>query len=139
MLLLDVEHVMVLHQELVAACASGELEGMVGPFDDRARAGWDSIVSQLYPVFGHDRYPTLPQKAAWIIYAGATTQHLVDGNKRLTTTVALALLRLNGYDLAASVDDREAFVLGISTRGSDHETAIADAAEWIGTRLAPTT
>ena len=88
-------------------------------------------------MFGHDRYPSLAEKAAWIVYAGSTTQHLMDGNKRLTTTVALTLLDINGYCLSATADELEAFILSISTRGADHQQAIADAAQWIGSRMQP--
>lgn len=137
MSLLSIVHVERAHACLVAAAGAGVIDTPLGPFDSRARAGWESIIAQLDPVFSVDRHPKPADKVAWIFYAGATTQHLADGNKRLTTFVALSLLDAFGFRVDASVDELERFILELSTRGSDGEAAVRDAALWIDQRIVP--
>lgn len=82
----DVKH---LHGKLARDRAAGRTEYGVGPWTERVEDGWQAIIATLHPVFGQDKYPTV------ILYGGATTQYLVDGNKRLAAAVMLAQLRLN--------------------------------------------
>lgn len=89
-------------------------------------------------MFGQDKYPTLALKAARVLHGGATTQYLLDGNKRLATAVMEHQLAVNRCRLTATNDELTAFVLDVSTSGSqDHDATIAAAAEWIDARLVP--
>lgn len=60
--------------------------------------------------FGHDAYPSLPEKAAALMDSLARNRALVDGNKRLAWAATRVFCLLNGHDLAFPVDDAEAMV-----------------------------
>ena len=66
-------------------------------------------------VFGEDAYPTLGEKAAALMHSIARNHALVDGNKRLAWAATRVFCLLNGRDLAYTVDDAEALVLGVAT------------------------
>jgi death-on-curing protein len=70
-------------------------------------------------VFGEDAYPTLAEKAAALMHSIARNHALVDGNKRLAWAATRVFCLLNGRDLAFTVDDAEALVLGVATGDLD--------------------
>ncbi len=138
MRILDIENIRRVHEELVQAAADDILEFGLGPWTEQVADGWAALLSSLHPVFGQDKYPTLALKAARIIHGGATTQYLMDGNKRLETAIMEQQLAVNGYTLNASSEELIAFVLDVSTSGSqDHDAKIEAAATWIDARLVP--
>ena len=65
-------------------------------------------------VFGEDAYPTLAEKAGALMHSIARNHALVDGNKRLAWAATRVFCLLNGRDLAFSIDDAEALVLGVA-------------------------
>lgn len=84
------------HATLVRIASEGIHETTLGPLTDSARAGWAAIIASVHPVFGQDAYATLSLKSARLLCGGATTQHLMDGNKRLSTAVMHEQLAING-------------------------------------------
>ena len=70
-------------------------------------------------VFGEDAYPSFAEKAAALMHSVARNHALVDGNKRLAWAATRVFCLLNGHDLAFTVDDAEALVLGVATGDLD--------------------
>lgn len=52
-----------------------------------------------YPTFGHDPYPSLIEKAAYLLSFIIERHPFVDGNKRSATAIAAYFLEKNGYIL----------------------------------------
>ena len=70
-------------------------------------------------VFGEDAYPSFAEKAAALMHSVARNHALVDGNKRLAWAATRVFCLLNEHDLAFTVDDAEALVLGVATGDLD--------------------
>ena len=82
---------------------------------------------------GHDLYLDLFSKAAALGHSIISNHPFVDGNKRVGFEVMRLMLRLNGYDLRASVEAKFDFVTEIA-KGKLTEQAIAD---WLKHRSRP--
>jgi death-on-curing protein len=82
---------------------------------------------------GHDLYPDLATKAVALAYSLIQNHPFVDGNKRVGHASMETFLLLNGHELAASVEDAEAIILGVAAGRVDRE-ALRD---WIRQVLAP--
>lgn len=74
---------------------------------------------------GEDLYPDLFSKAAVLGHSIIKNHPFVDGNKRTGFEAMRLLLRLNGYDIQASLNVKFDFVLAIA-EGKLKEQAIAD-------------
>ena len=74
---------------------------------------------------GQDLYPDLFSKAAVLGHSIISNHPFVDGNKRVGFEAMRLMLRLNGYDLRASLDAKYEFVMDIA-KGKLSEQAIAD-------------
>src|SRR5574341_1425337 len=74
---------------------------------------------------GADLYPDLFSKTAALGHSIIKNHPFVDGNKRTGFEAMRLLLRLNGYDIHASVNVKFNFVLAIA-EGKLKEQAIAD-------------
>ena len=74
---------------------------------------------------GQDLYPDLFSKAAALGHSVIRNHPFVDGNKRVGFEAMRLMLRLNGYDLHASLEHRLRFVLDIA-KGTLSDQAIAD-------------
>jgi len=66
-----------------------------------------SILDQQYPHFGHDKYPSIFEKAAMLWYFLTKDHCFVDGNKRVGFYAATILLKINGY--SDHIEDDEAY------------------------------
>ncbi|MFZ2237983.1 MAG: Fic family protein [Gordonia amarae] len=104
------------------ACGSQVVVGEQGQFEANVNRPATSA-------FGADAYPTAWDKAGALLHAFATTQCLLDGNKRTAWASAWLLLRLNTAvgTLVGSVDPEaaEGFVLRVAA-GSVDVPEIAD-------------
>ncbi|MFF0269391.1 type II toxin-antitoxin system death-on-curing family toxin [Kribbella sp. NPDC004536] len=76
---------------------------------------------------GAEFYSTVWEKAAALLWALATTQGFIDGNKRTAWTAMETFLALNGEFLRTSVVDAHVFVLAIANRAIEHEQVV----EWL--------
>jgi death on curing protein len=75
----------------------------------------ESAVAQPRATFeGADLYPTLAAKAAALGYSLALNHAFVDGNKRVAHAALETFLVLNGYELAADVDEAERTMLALA-------------------------
>ena len=72
-----------------------------GPPGIRDRNGVESALSRPQQHWHYAAVRDLFQLAAIYVESFATTQHFVDGNKRVALHSALLFLRLNGYRLEA--------------------------------------
>lgn len=117
------KQILHLHEQIIAA--SGGSAGL------REQGLLESAVYRPQASFGgQDLYPDLFSKAAALGHSIIQNHPFVDGNKRTGFEAMRLFLRLNGYDLHASVEQKFKFVLGIA-KGSFNEQAIAD---WLRTR-----
>jgi death-on-curing protein len=82
---------------------------------------------------GAELYPTLADKASILAFALINNHPFVDGNKRVGHAALAAFAALNGYELAASLDDSETAILGVAAgRWSQ-----ADFLAWVRLHLQP--
>jgi death-on-curing protein len=63
---------------------------------------------------GTDLYPSLVEKAAALAFSLVKNHPFVDGNERIGHAVMEVFLVLNGYEVAASVQEQEATVLQLA-------------------------
>ncbi len=72
-------------------------------------------VAQLRMTFGgQDLHPSLAEKAAAIAYSLVCNHPFVDGNKRIGHLAMEMFLVLNGWEVAAAVDDQEQIMLQLA-------------------------
>ncbi|MBP1616028.1 MAG: death-on-curing family protein [Bacteroidetes bacterium] len=125
---LNEEHIKLIHKNVIQ-----EFGGSPGLYDytDGRISG---IIAQQYPVFGHDKYPTVFQKAAMLLYFLAKGHCFVDGNKRVAIDATIVFLLLNGYqDL---LEDMEGYfktseIAGSKIPDSERDEYINSIAEWL--------
>lgn len=79
-------------------------------------------------VFGHELYPTIWLKAAYIMQKITKKHVFVDGNKRSAYLAALLFLLKNGYELHLTTDEGEALIMQV-TLADDSETEMQKIAE----------
>lgn len=94
----------------------------------------ESAVAQPRMSFGgDDLYPTLIDKAAALGYSLVMNHPFIDGNKRIGHAAIEALLRLNGFEIVAPVDEQEALFLSLAA-GDTSRQRLTD---WLETRARP--
>ena len=82
---------------------------------------------------GQDLYPDLFTKVAVLGHSIIKNHPFVDGNKRVGFEAMRLMLRLNGYDLRASIEEKFKFVIEIA-EGKLNERALA---EWLKKKSKP--
>lgn len=85
-------------------------------------------------VFGRDAYESLEEKAGALLHSLARNHALVDGNKRLALSAAIAFLGLNGCRLTLTNDEAYTLVIEVASGLLDD---VADIAERITAGIAP--
>jgi death-on-curing protein len=98
----------------------------------------DSILSLQYPVFGFDKYPTIFQKAAMLMYFFTKGHCFVDGNKRVGIQTAIVFLDINGYEDYLDEDEGFDKTMEIAASNiSEHErdNYIKNLADWLSQRF----
>lgn len=75
--------------------------------------------------FGTDAYPSIHEKAAALLHSLARSHALVDGNKRLALSGAIAFYGLNGLRLTLSNDEAYDLIMRVASGSLDdvHEIA----------------
>ena len=100
----------------------------------RDAGGLASAVSQPATTFGGmDLYPELWEKAAALGFSLILNHAFVDGNKRVGHAAMVALLRLNGANLVADIDDQERVILAVAAGEMERE----EFAAWIRDHVVP--
>jgi death on curing protein len=80
---------------------------------------------------GSDLYPSVEEKAAALGFSLIANHPFIDGNKRIGHAASETFLLLNGYELAASVDDAERMVVGVASGVCSREELLA----WVRERM----
>ena len=112
------KQILYLHQEIMERS-----EGSAGVRDQGLL---ESAVYRPQASFGgEDLYPDLFSKAAVMGHSIIKNHPFVDGNKRTGFETMRLMLRLNGYDIQASLNSKFTFVMAIA-EGRLKEQAIAD-------------
>jgi death-on-curing protein len=92
----------------------------------------ESAVAQPAMTFDQaDLYPTLAQKAAALTYSLIQNHPFIDGNKRVGHAAMETFLVLNGYELAALVDEQEEVIISLASSQMSRE----ELADWIVSHL----
>jgi death-on-curing protein len=121
---LALEEVLELHR--LALDQSGGLAGV------RDLGGLDSALAQPQMTFGgQELYPSLADKAAALGFSLVCNHPFVDGNKRVGHAAMETFLVLNGYELAAGVDEQEHLILQLAAGSLKREEFTA----WVKAHL----
>lgn len=97
----------------------GQSGGSAGIRDEEALRS--SIGQALQTFDGHDLYPTIIEKAAALGFFICRNHAFIDGNKRIAHAALEVTLMLNGFELAASVDEQERIMLRLADGAMDRE------------------
>lgn len=100
-----------------------------------SESGLDMVIeAPKQIVFGHELYPTIWLKAAFILQK-ITKKHIFsDGNKRTSIQASLYFLHLNGYRVwdIKLVNNAEEFLVSV-TNSPDNEETMREIAKWLET------
>ena len=122
---LSVSDIIYIHSRIIAQ--SG------GSYGLRDRGALESSVSQPLQSFGgNDLYAEIVDKAAAFAFFLASNHPFVDGNKRVAHAALAVTLRLNGYVLAAPIDEQERIMLRLASG----ELTRAEFSEWVNAHVA---
>jgi death-on-curing protein len=121
---LTVEEALELHRLVLEQ--TGGLGGV------RDLGGLESALAQPQMTFGgQDLYPGLAEKAAALGFSLVCNHPFVDGNKRVGHAAMETFLVLNGWELAAGVDEQEQVILQLAAGGLKREAFTA----WVQVHL----
>jgi death on curing protein len=121
---LIIEEVLELHRLVLEQ--SGGLAGI------RDLGGVESALAQPQMTFsGHELYPSLAEKAAALGFSLVCNHPFLDGNKRIGHAAMETFLVLNGWELAAGVDEQEQVILRLAGGGLKRE----EFAVWVQAHL----
>ena len=81
-------------------------------------------------LLGHELYPNIGLKAAFILQKITKKHIFVDGNKRTALVATSFFLRQNGYSLIFNDDEAFKFILAV-TNSEDSEKNMKYAADWL--------
>jgi len=105
---LTLTEVLGLHARLIAS--SGGARGL------RDLGRLQSAIAQPMATFdGIELYPDVVTKAGALGFALIMGHPFIDGNKRIGHAAMEVLLVLNGFEIAATVDEQEATVLSVAS------------------------
>jgi len=92
----------------------------------------ESAVAQPRMSFGgRDLYPSLVEKAAALCFSLVKNHPFVDGNKRVGHAAMETFLVLNGFEIAAPVEEQERLILGLAAGEIRREELV----EWLGSHV----
>jgi death-on-curing protein len=100
----------------------------------RDLGGLESAVAQPQMTFvGQQLYPSRAEKAAALGFSIVCNHPFVDGNKRVGHAALETFLVLNGWELAAGVDEQEEVILRLAAGRMKREEFTA----WVQSHLQP--
>ena len=92
----------------------------------------DSALARPQAAFsGLDLYPTISEKAAALLHSLIKNHPFVDANKRTAFTAMDLFLRINGFRLTGSEDEKYTFVMAVA----DGSLLFPNIAPWIGNHI----
>jgi len=105
-----------------------------GSFGIRDQLAIQSALNQpKQSAFGHEFYPTLPEKAAALGFFLTMNHGFVDGNKRTAIQTMEVVLVANGWFLEAIIDEKEMVILEVAMGNLNREGF----ATWVTARSKP--
>jgi death-on-curing protein len=108
------------------------LEQSGGLASVRDLGGLDSALAQPRMAFGgQDLYPSLGEKAAVLGFSLVCNRPFADGNKRVGHAAMETFLVLNGWELAAGVDEQEQVILRLAAGDLERDEFTA----WVQSHL----
>lgn len=123
---LTLTEVLGLHARLVAS------SGGAGGLRDLGRL--QAALAQPLATFdGVELYPDVVAKAGALGFALVMGHPFIDGNKRIGHAAMEVFLVMNGFEVAANVDEQEAMVLSVASGACGRE----DFLEWLGRCVRP--
>lgn len=126
MFFLEISEVLHLHDAILAQ--SGGLQGV------RDMGGLESALAQpQMSMFGEELYPSIAEKAGILGFSIILNHPFLDGNKRIGHATMEVFLLLNGYEIAASVDEQESIILRVAAGDMTKETFT----DWLKTKIKP--
>jgi death-on-curing protein len=103
-----------------------------GSVELRNRHALEAAIAQPRATFdGNDLYPTIVAKAGALAFGLIQNHPFLDGNKRIGHAAMEVFLILNGYEIAASVEEQERIILDIAASRSTRDDLI----HWIETHI----
>lgn len=121
---LSVTEVLDLHRRLIET--SGGSPGL------RGRGALVSAVRQPQMQFGGEElYSSIAEKAAALGFALIQNHPFVDGNKRVGHASMEVFLRLNGWEITASVEEQERLILDVAAGAVGRN----ELTEWISAHI----
>jgi death-on-curing protein len=121
---LAIEDVLEIHRQVMTATG--------GPTGVRDLGLLESAVARPAATFGGlELYEALPDKAAALLHSLVKNHPFLEGNKRTGFTSMDVFLRLNGWLLVASENEKYDFVEGVAAGA----IALPTMAGWIDARL----
>jgi death-on-curing protein len=118
----------------VVALHRAVLESSGGAAGIRDLGALESALAQPRASFdGADLHPSLPAKAAALGISLALNHAFVDGNKRVAHAAMEVFLILNGYEIAATLDEQERLMLDLAAGSVTREQLT----EWLEKHLQP--
>ncbi len=93
----------------------------------------ESALARPKPLFGQDRYPSVADKAAALIWGIIKNHPFNDGNKRAAITTGFCFLMVNRYFVVAKQDETVKLCLGIASNDPTHDEEFISA--WIEARI----
>jgi death-on-curing protein len=123
---LELDDVLAIHTEMI------RLFGGASRILDIGKV--ESAVAQPRITFGgQELYPTLEEKATAIAYSLMTNHGVADGNKRVGYGALVVFLKVNGHDIQATLEEKEAISLAVA----DHKAGRDELLEWIRKHIVP--
>ena len=121
---LSLSQVLFLHQRLI--------EQSGGTSGTRDQNALESALAQPKMTFeGKELYPTLAEKAAALCYSLISNHPFVDGNKRIGHAVMEVFLVINGYEIAAAIDEQEEIMLKLASSKMER----SDFIDWLKDKI----
>ena len=116
--------VLLLHQRLI--------EQSGGTSGTRDQNALESALAQPKMTFeGKELYLTLAEKAAALCYSLISNHPFVDGNKRIGHAVMEVFLVINGYEIAAAIDEQEEIMLKLASSKMER----SDFIDWLKDKI----
>jgi len=123
-----VEHVIDFHKYVI------EVSGGDSWHYRHTLSSVESILAQQYTYFGVEKYPTVHDKAATLMYMLAKNHCFVDGNKRIGLQIAMFMLSINGYDFTATEEqkvDKMLEIANFDVHESSYEGYLVQLSQWL--------
>ncbi len=108
------------------------IEKFGGSLGIRDKTGLESALARPLQTFdSRELYPTVITKAAALIESILTNHPFVDGNKRTGYVLMRLFLITNGFDIAATQEEKYVFVIDIASGTTNFETIL----DWLSKHI----